>query len=126
MASLRILSLHNFALYQFIPTAKGVTYIFHFLTPTTRALGQVDFLSQFGRSAYVAQSRTLTYMFSDDNFLSQFHSSLTGAAESFQAAMVARSAKIRARIFDQNGLSQGMPFVYRQLDPGVISWFFAV
>ena len=126
VASLGVLPLHNFALYQPVPKAKGVTDVFPFLTPTEQALGQVDLLSQFGRPAYVAQNRTLTYMFSDDSFLSQFHSSLQGAAGSFQAAMVAQSAKIRARTFDRNGLSQGMPFVYRQLDPSVIPWFFAV
>jgi hypothetical protein len=40
----------------------------------------------------------------------------------FMEAMKARSEIVRNREFDAHGLSQGMPFVWKALDPNVAPW----
>ena len=48
------------------------------------------------------------------------------AAALFKGNMEGISAGVRERGFDEEGLSQGMPFVYRSLDPGTIPFYLAV
>lgn len=48
------------------------------------------------------------------------------AAGVFKGTMEGISEGIRGRSFDGEGLSQGMPFVYRSLDPGTVPFFLAV
>lgn len=49
-----------------------------------------------------------------------------GAADSFLVKMKELSASIRARAFGSDGLSLGMPFVWKGLDPGSVPFFFAI
>ncbi|RMY59914.1 hypothetical protein D0863_11776 [Hortaea werneckii] len=61
--------------------------------------------------------RTITNMFADDNMLARMNEQTRQAASEFRSAMQAQSAKVSGRTFDADGLSQGMPFIWRALDP---------
>jgi hypothetical protein len=126
VASLATLPFHPVALYSPIPTAKGVTNIVPFLPPAALAIGQVDLFAGFNRPMLAATNRTLAYAFSDPTLLSVLNTQVAAAASKFLAAMQSFSARVRARAFDMNGLSQGMPFVWKGLDPGTIPFYFAV
>ena len=126
VASLATLPFHPLALYSPIPTAKGVTNIVPFLPPVPLALGQVDLFAGFNRPMLAATNRVLAYAFSDATFLSVFNTQVAAAAATFLAAMQSFSAQVRARVFDGSGLSQGMPFVWKGLDPCTIPFYFAV
>lgn len=58
-------------------------------------------------------------MFDDPSMLSLMNSATQVAAATFMSSMEAFSQQVAARTFDQNGLSQGMPFVWQALDPNV-------
>lgn len=61
-------------------------------------------------------------MFSDPAMLHRMNTQTRAAAEEFRTAMQAFSDVVRARTFDEDGLSQGMPFVWQDLDPDVAPW----
>lgn len=126
VASLATLPFHPVALYSPIPMAKGVTNVVSYLPPAPLALGQVDLFAGFNRPMLAATNRVLAYAFSDAMFLSIFNDQVATAASKFLAAMQSFSAEVRARVFNGNGLSQGMPFIWKGLDPGTIPFYFAV
>ena len=126
VASSGVLPFHPFAIYQPVPAAKGVDNLLPFLPPQNASIGQVRLLSQFNRPFFAAQNRTLTYMFSGDDVSKRLNRATVDSAAIFKSRMEAQSTKVRARTFDKDGLSQGMPFVYRALDPGTIPYFFSV
>lgn len=124
--SLGVLPFHPAALYQPVPAAKGVTSVLPFLPPLANALQQVAIMAAFNRPQYEAENKTLAWAYNDPTFLSRFNAKVGVAAATYQSAMLAFSAKVRARVFDKNGLCQGMPFIWRGVDPGTIPWFFAI
>ena len=126
VASLGTLPFHPMALYEPIPTTKGVADLLPFMPPVPQALFQIDLLAAFNRQQYASQNKTLVYAFSDPGFLSQFNSQVGAAVAKFQTEMESLSGVIKGRKFDANGLCQGMPFIWRSLDPGTIPFFFAV
>lgn len=65
-------------------------------------------------------------MFSDESVLGKLNTQTRGAADSFLANMKELSASIRERGFGSDGLSLGMPFVWKGLDPGSVPFFFAI
>lgn len=71
------------------------------------------------RPFFVGTNRTLMHMFDDPSMLSRMNSATQSAATTFLSSMRAFSGQVAARNFDQNGLSQGMPFVWKALDPNV-------
>lgn len=73
----------------------------------------------FARPFLVDTNRTLLHMFDDPDLLSRTNPTTQQAAATFQSSMQAFSNQVAARTFDQNGLSQGMPFVWQALDPNV-------
>jgi len=111
------LPFHPMSLSKAPPTAKGVTNVASYLPTVTTAVTQVVFAALFSRPQLFNSDRSLTHMFSNATFLAKTNVKTKMAAAKFQTAMESQSAKIQARKFDSNGLSQGMPFIWKGLDP---------
>jgi len=120
------LPFHLNALYAPVPTAKGVTDILPFLPPPQSAVHYIGFIATFNRPFYRTTERTLEYAFNDADLLARLNDQTKAAGATFFTNMQELSTQIRSRSFDKNGLSLGMPFVYRTLDPGYIPFFSAV
>jgi len=58
-------------------------------------------------------------MFADDAMLKRMNVNTRNAAAAFKKTMDSFSNTVKARKFDSKGLSQGMPFVWKGLDPNV-------
>lgn len=108
------------------PTEKGVEDLMPYFPDAKQAAHYVGFIGSFNRPFYEDSGRTLADAFSDDKTLARLNQETLDAADNFIAAMGDLSNEIRGRGFDENGLSLGMPFVYRTLDPGYIPFFCAV
>ncbi|KAK6349928.1 hypothetical protein TWF696_006187 [Orbilia brochopaga] len=109
------------ALYQPIPTEKGgITNLAPFLPPPSQCVQMILNQANFARPLIAGTSRTMVHMFDDPVTLGRLNKKTKDANERFMAAMRAQSAVIKARTFDENGLSQGMPFVWQALDPDVM------
>ena len=113
------LPFHPPSLYSPIPIAKKVTDLAAWEPPFTKVLEQFAVAALFARPLLVDTNRTLLHMFDNPTMLSHMNSQTSQAAATFMSSMEALSAKIGARTFDADGLSQGMPFVWKALDPNV-------
>jgi arachidonate 15-lipoxygenase (second type)/8-lipoxygenase (S-type) len=120
------LPFHPSALYSPIPTKKGVTDILPFLPPAKQAIGQINLLAMFARPEFVNTDRSLLNMFNDPLLLAGLNSKTQKAAATFMSSMQSFSSVVGARTFDSNGLSQGMPFVWRALNPSVAPYYAAI
>lgn len=120
------LPFHLNAMYAPLPEEKGVADLLPFLPPADNAVHYIGFLATFNRPFYRTSERTLEHAFADEAMLLRLGEETRAAAADFRAAMEDLSAEINARSFDENGLSLGMPFIYRTLDPGYIPFFSAV
>lgn len=58
-------------------------------------------------------------MFDEPAILNRMNVNTRNAAATFMNSMNSFSSKVKARTFDSKGLSQGMPFVWKALDPNV-------
>lgn len=125
-ATKAILPFHPASLYAPIPVTKNVTSLLPFLPPPRDALFHVVIFAAFNRAHFEQTNRTLAYMFSDESVLGRLNAQTRAAAGSFFAKMKNLSDTIRSRNFGADGLSQGMPFVWKALDPGTVPFFFAV
>jgi hypothetical protein len=125
-ATKAVLPFHPASLYAPIPTTKNVTDLLPFLPPPKNALFHIAIFGAFTRAHFEQTNRTLAYMFSDESVLSKLNMQTRSAAGVFFDKMKSISGAVRARKFDANGLCQGMPFVWRSLDPGSVPFFFAV
>ena len=121
-----ILPLHPSAIYAPLPTEKGVKDLMPFLPPAKEALKHITLLARFNRPRLAAEKRTLSYMFCSSELRDRGYEAVSQAADRFHQAMEAFSKQIQTRKFDTNGLSQGMPFVWRGLDPAQIPFFLSV
>jgi arachidonate 15-lipoxygenase (second type) / 8-lipoxygenase (S-type) len=113
------LPFHPPSLYQPPPTSKGASNLAKFLPPLDKVETQLSFAALFARPFFVNTNRTLLHMFDDPAMLSRTNSATRAAAATFQSSMTAFSNQVASRHFDQNGLSQGMPFLWQALDPNV-------
>ncbi|KIY00634.1 uncharacterized protein Z520_03297 [Fonsecaea multimorphosa CBS 102226] len=113
------LPFHPPSLYQPPPSSKGFTNVVEFLPPLDKVEAQFSVAAIFVRPFFVGTNRTLMHMFDDPATLSRMNSATQAAATTFYNSMQAFSEQVAARTFDQNGLSQGMPFVWQALDPNV-------
>ncbi|ETI19845.1 hypothetical protein G647_08859 [Cladophialophora carrionii CBS 160.54] len=113
------LPFHTPSLYQPPPPAKGVTNVVDFLPPLEKVETQLSTAAIFVRPFFVGTDRTLMHMFDDSAMLGRMNTATQAAAATFYSSMQAFSQQVAARKFDQNGLSQGMPFVWQALDPNV-------
>lgn len=113
------LPFHPAALYSPIPTTKGNTSVVNWLPPYDKCSTQLYLSGFFARPLLVGTNRTLLHMFDDADMLALMNEDVTTAADTFKSTMEALSAVVGARTFDEDGLSQGMPFVWQALDPNV-------
>ncbi|KAI6791522.1 Lipoxygenase [Hortaea werneckii] len=113
------LPMHPDALHAPVPVQKGVENAADYLPPLDKAILQNTIGGLFARPNLVNTDRTIANMFADDNMLARMNEQTRRAATVFRNAMQAQSAKVSERTFDADGLSQGMPFIWRALDPQV-------
>ncbi|KAH8103496.1 lipoxygenase [Cristinia sonorae] len=108
------------------PDTKGVTDLLPFLPSVKQSIHYIGFIATFNRQFYEKDKRTLMNAYTDDPLLARLNDATKRGAQDFFTNMKALSDKIRARTFDSNGLSNGLPFVYRTLDPDFIPFISAV
>ena len=120
------LPFHLPALHAPPPTEKGVKDLVPFLPDPKQAVHYVGFIASFNRPFYQDSSRTLSDAFGDSKMLARLNQETHDAADKFMSTMTELSEEVRGREFDEEGLSLGMPFLYRTLDPGYIPFFCAV
>jgi arachidonate 15-lipoxygenase (second type) / 8-lipoxygenase (S-type) len=89
------------------------------LPPLQKVEQQLGVAAEFVRPFFVGTNRTLIHMFDDATMLSLMNPPTQQAASTFMSTMQSFSQQVSSRTFDQNGLCQGMPFVWQALDPNV-------
>lgn len=114
------------ALYAPIPKSKGVTDILPFLPNQAQAIGQISLLADFARPEFERTGKSLLHMFDDASLLGRLNAATGAAAAKFKSAMQSFSAVVSARSFDAQGLCQGMPFIWKVLDPDVAPYYSAI
>lgn len=97
-----------------------------YLHNETQALKQASLLVRFNRPLVEGQKANLVNMCFGTDFLAHTCTAVISAAEDFQNTMLQISDGVRARALDHEGLAQGMPFVWRSLDPLRIPYYFSV
>jgi hypothetical protein len=120
------LPFHLPALYAPVPEAKGVDDLIPFLPPAANAVHYIGFIASFNRPFYETSGRTLEDAFANNTMLDRLNDATNEAAATFLSGMKELSDEVRSRGFDDEGLSLGMPFLYRTLDPGYIPFFSSV
>ncbi|KAF3908162.1 Lipoxygenase-4 [Arthrobotrys entomopaga] len=115
-----VLPFNPSGLYKPIPTAKGVTNVAQYLIGVDQVLNLIENQAFFSRPLVANSNRTVSNMFNDPVMLGRMNSATRTANTLFMSEMDAQSSVVRSKQFDSNGLSQGMPFIWRTLDPNVI------
>ncbi len=122
-----VLPLHPASLYAPIPSEKGaVDSLLPWLPNEQKSVEQISLLARFNRPQVVEKKQTLLYMFNSENLLAGTAKAVAAANERFMKEMGHISQDIRTRKFDDEGLSQGMPFVWTGMDPGAIPFYLSV
>lgn len=80
----------------------------------------------FSRPLLIGSNRTLIHMFDDQTMLNRMNDQTRTAAANFMKDMQTFSSTVSSRKFDARGLSQGMPFVWKGLDPNIIPWSLSI
>jgi len=117
---------HPTALYRPIPTEKGVTDLVTFLPNITQSIAQIALGAAFNRPFLANTNSSLLHMFDDSLRLPRWNSATQQANLQFQNSMQTLSDTIRAKKFDENGLCQGMPFIWNVLDPNTTPFYVTV
>lgn len=125
-ASSGVLPFHPMALYQSIPAKKGVESVLPYLPNLSASINQTTLLLGFIRPQLFNSARDLENMFDNSGFLAGASAAVRQAAGRLQDRMMSISQMIQARSFDDNGLSQGMPFLWKNLDPSRLPFFLSV
>ncbi|KAH8927168.1 Lipoxygenase [Atractiella rhizophila] len=122
------LPLHPAAFYQPLPTKKGLTdaELLAFMPSLSQSCGQIVLLGAFNRPYFEDSPRTLSEMFDDSELLSRSNDATREAAGEFKSKMLAFSDVVSVRTFDENGLSQGMPFIWKVLDPLTAAFYLTI
>lgn len=124
---LGVLPLHPSAFNRPLPETKGsIDSLVPYLHNETEALKQISLLVRFNRPQLEEQKGSLPYMFFGSEFLAHTNSAIKKAETKFRSSMMRISEEIRSRKFDENGLSQGMPFIWRSIDPRKIPYYLCV
>ena len=124
-----LLPFHPSAFYKPLPTSKGVSDITPYLADLDHAMYQVTLQLRFQRPQLPAAHGELVDMFSQQGVFdnsSGLPSSVVRAARRFRSDMEGIGERIEGKGFDEHGLSQGMPFVWKLLDPRKIPYFLSV
>lgn len=108
------------ALYKPLPTQKSpTTNPAEWLPPLSKVMEQLVIGALFARPELVGTNRTILHMFNDQDMLSRMNPATRAANDVFMSAMRNVSSQVAGRRFGADGLSQGMPTVWRALDPNV-------
>ncbi|KAH8844586.1 hypothetical protein MCOR27_009870 [Pyricularia oryzae] len=123
-----VLPMHPTALYAPVPTSKANTTadLLGYLPSAQKSVDQVTLLARFNRPDVVPTNQTLRYMFAAPQLLLGNGEAYRRANQRFVRAMGRISDEVKARRFDDRGLSQGMPFIWQALDPGNIPFYLSV
>ena len=121
-----VLPFHPMALYQPIPEEKGIQSVLPFLPNANASLSQVELLLAFIRPQLFDSQRDLVSIFEGSMFLGGASGAITQTADTLRSRLSAISDGIQGRKSDENGLAQGMPFVWRNLDPRKLPFFLSV
>ena len=113
------LPFHPPSLYKPIPTTKGIKHLANWEPPFEKVLQQFAVATLFARPQLVNTNRTLLHIFDDPQLLSHMNVQTTQAAARFKSCITAFSTEVSTRDFGRNGLSQGMPFIWKALDPNI-------
>jgi hypothetical protein len=126
--SLATLPFHPASLYAPIPTAKNISssQLLSYLPGPGPAIGQIGLTAFFNRAFFKDTNQTLSYLFDDETLMERMNEETAKAGRGFRHGMNKFSRKVRARHFDGKGLSQGMPFVWKTLDPEVAPFYLAI
>jgi hypothetical protein len=116
------LPLHPTAHYQPLPKSKGVSSVIPFLPNATQAVQQISLMLAFNRPAYRYQGLDLPAIF-DQDFLNRTNDATVAAAGVFRQSLVKMSLFNQEKMFDANGLSEGMPFIWKTADPLRLPFF---
>ncbi|KAJ7599408.1 lipoxygenase [Mycena floridula] len=114
---------HPVAFYAPLPATKGVTDLMPFMPNVTQAVQQIVLAGAFTRPFFAGGNMTLSEMFADQAMLDRMNPVTKEAAGDFKEKMKAFSKVVSGRSFDAHGLSQGMPFVWKVLDPMVTPFY---
>lgn len=125
-ASSGVLPFHPMALYKPMPTEKGVESVLPYLPNLNASIGQISLLQGFNRPQFANSERDLENIFDRSGFLAGASVVVKKAAGKLQHRLMSISEQIQARSFDANGLSQGMPFIWKNIDPRKVPYFLAV
>ncbi len=120
------LPLHPVAHYQPLPTSKGVASVLPFLPNVTQAIQQIGLFISFNRPSYKYEGLNLPALFSNPTFLGRTNNTTQVAALQFQTSLAKLSAVNQAKAFDSDGLSQGMPFIWRTIEPLRLPYFLSI
>ena len=117
------LPFHTASLYAPPPTTKpaggtGVNPV-DYLPPFTKIIESFTVAALFARPLLVGTDRTLLHMFDSQKILQRTNPQTRAAAARFKREMRGFSNVVGGREFDDEGLSQGMPFLWKALDPDV-------
>lgn len=121
-----VLPFHPTAIYKPVPTQKGITDVASYLPPLSKCLGFLTVGANFARPLLVDSNRSMVHMFDDEVMLSRMNQVTRDANGAFMEDLLARSGEVRAREFDMDGLAQGMPFLWKALDPETIPWSLSI
>ncbi|PWY93119.1 putative arachidonate 5-lipoxygenase [Aspergillus sclerotioniger CBS 115572] len=125
--ALGVLPLHPSSFSQPLPDTKGsIDSLLPWLHNETEALKQASLLVRFNRPLLDGQKGNLPHMFWQSRLLAPTGSDVHLAEKKFRETMLSISDEIRARHFDEQGLSQGMPFIWRSIDPRKIPYYLCV
>ena len=128
VAGLGALPLHPLAMYAALPTQRGLgaADLVRLLPNLTQVASQIQTLAAFNRPLLRDSNLTLAHVFDWPALTPQVPSPARDAAATFLQRMLDFGDGVRARSFDADGLSMGMPFVWTALDPRSVPFWLAV
>jgi arachidonate 15-lipoxygenase (second type)/8-lipoxygenase (S-type) len=124
--AMAVLPFHPVALYQPPPTSKGVTDLIPYLPGVAASVGQISVTALFSRPTFVRSDKSLSQMFNGQAFLQGTNPTVVEASACFTNEMLAQSEVVSSRKFDAKGLSHGMPFIWKALDPERAPYYFTI
>ena len=121
-----VLPFHPAALYSPVPETKGVKSVLPYLPNTNASVNQATLFAGFVRPRLFGSDGDLESIFERSGFLAGASGKVKEAAAQLQFQLKAISDDIQTRGFDEKGLAQGMPFIWRNLDPRKVPFFLAI
>lgn len=120
------LPLHPTSHWQPLPTTKGIQSVMPYLANVKQSISQIIVENTFNRPQLAAAGATLSNMFHDAYFVAASAPGIVAATQKFTAEMKSFGAEIKEKAFDDRGLCQGMPFIYRDVNPLEVPFFLSI